>query len=268
MDNYKLINYEGKDYAVFKLTYKDYSLPAILDIEDFRTIQKMNKNWRCNATGFVGCSHTVNGVTKDVYLHELVMLSKNKEEGTRNQAKPIVHINRVGLDNRRENLMYDTTQKDTNKNFKKKKRTIELPSDSGIDPDTIPTYIWYMKPDASHGDRFAVNVGDVTWKTTSSYDLSLKYKLEEAKLFVRQLLRSRNDLFDEYSMNGDYTKEGKELLHTYYDIIHTAGYKNVKRFIPENNTLDLLKPDYDSLDDNEKAKFLQRRQYIKGDGDL
>lgn len=266
MDNYKIIKYEGDEYAIFKINYKEYSLPIILDVNDFSVIHKMNKNWRCNANGFVSCSHTINGNTKDVYLHEIVMLLKNKREKHNNFNKSnICHINRVGLDNRSENLMYDNYDKDLNKNSKKKKRTVELPYDSGIEPDNIPTYVWYMKPDSSHGERFAVNIGDVSWKTSSSFDLSLKFKLEEAKLFVRQLLRSRNDLFDEYSMNGDYTKEGKELLHSYYDIIHYAGYNHIQRFIPENNTFDLLKPNYEDLSDDEKIQFIERRKTIKNE---
>lgn len=265
MNNYKFIKYEGREYAIFRINYKEHTLPGILDINDFKIVHAMNKNWHCNSNGFISCSHTTNGNTKDVYLHELVMLLKNKDNGIRNINKPIVHINRVGLDNRRENLMYDILEKDLNKNLKKKKRTVELPYDCGIDPDDIPTYVWYMKPDASHGERFAVNIGDVSWKTSSSFNLSLQYKLEEAKLFVRELLKSRNDLFDEYSMNGDYTKEGKELLHTYYDIIHFAGYKHIQRFVPENNTFDLLKPNYDALDDDEKMEFYERRKFIKNE---
>lgn len=265
MNDYDLINYENKDYAVFRMNYQDYSIPAILDSKDFVVINKMNKTWRCNQNGFISCSHTVNGNRKDVYLHELVMLLQIKDGEIRKQNKSIMHINRVGLDNRRINLAYDTANSDISKNLKKKKRTLELPVESGINPDKIPTYIWYMRPDLSHGERFHVNISDVTWKTSSARDLSLKYKLEEAKMFVRHLMRTRDDLFDEYSMNGDYTKEGKELLHTYYDIVHTAGYRNIKRFIPEHNTVDLLKPDYDTLNDYEKSMLSETRDWIKSE---
>ena len=72
-----------------------------------------------------------------------------------------------------------------------------------------------MKPDSSHGERFMVNIGDINWKTTSTNELSLKYKLEEAKMFLRHLLRSRPDLYEEYSMNGDFNKEGIDLLNSY-----------------------------------------------------
>lgn len=265
MNNYKKITYEGEDYGIFNIDYENTQVPIVLDWNDFLEIKKLNKNWRCNQNGFVCCSHTLNGQTKDVFLHELVMIFKNRESGTKSLNKAILHINRVGLDNRRDNLIYDTVYKDSNKNAKKKRRTVVLPSDSGIDPDEIPTYIWYMNSDSSHGERFMVNIGDVNWKSSSSNDLSLRYKLEEAKMYLRNLLKVRSDLLEEYSMNGDYTHEGKELLHTYYDIVHHAGSKHIKRFIPENNTFDLLKPKYFDLSHNELSLLQDRRQYVKED---
>ena len=122
MNNYTKIAYKGKDYVIFELNYKNNNIPGVLDLNDFNVIKKMNKNWRCNNNGFIFCSHTYNGNTKDVYLHELVMLLKNKEEGLKNKNKSIIHINRIGLDNRRENLIYDISGKEINKNQKKKTR--------------------------------------------------------------------------------------------------------------------------------------------------
>jgi hypothetical protein len=263
MEHHKLITNGNKRYVVFEVKYKDYTIPSILDYGDFKTINKMNKNWRCNQNGFISCSHTLNGVRKDVYMHELIMLLKINDGVIHKQNKSIRHINRVGLDNRRENLIYDSIDNDISKNIKKKKRTVDLPKESGIDPDNIPTYIWYMKPDGSHGERFNVNIGDVSWKSSSARDLTLKYKLEEAKMFVRHLMKTSPHLFEEYSMNGDYTKEGKDLLHSYYDIVHSAGHKNIKKFIPEHNTLDLLKPDHDKLNNEEKYLFFETRNWVK-----
>lgn len=241
------VTYEGNEYGIMEVKYKDNILPVVLDWDDYKYVKKLDFKWHCNNNGFI--CHTYN--SENYYLHDLIMQLKNKEAGTKNLKKPIIHINKLGLDNRRDNLMYDTANKDYNKNISKKKRTVVLPSDAGIDPDLIPTYIWYMKPDSSHGERFAVKIGDVSWKSSSSDALSLQYKLEESKLFMRTLFKHRNDLLQDYSMNNDYTLEGKELSHTYYDIIHTAGYKNIKRTVPENNTLELLKPNYTELNDEE-----------------
>lgn len=247
--------YEGKEYGIIGVNYKDHKLPVLLDWNDYKYIKKLDFKWHCNNNGFI--CHSRN--SENFYLHDLIMQLKNKEAGLRNQNKAILHNNKIGLDNRRDNLMYDTINKDYNKNMNKKKRTVVLPDDCGFDPDSIPTYIWYMRPDTSHGERFAVKIGDVSWKSSSSDDLSLKYKLEESKLYMRILFRHRKDLYEDYSMNNDYTSEGKILSHTFYDIIHTAGYSYIKRTVPENNTLQLLQADYKGLTNEEKDLLKERK---------
>lgn len=236
----KIIRHNNKPYAVFPVKYGEYKLPVLINAEDFKTISRLGKRWRCNKIG-VYCIHTHNGISKEVYLHEIIMRLKQEDNGHKILTCPIIHINRMGLDNRRDNLIYDTQDKTICKNQKKKKRTLELPESSGINPDDIPTYVWYMKANGSHGDRFMVAIGDISWKTTSSKHMSTKYKLEEAKLFLRNLKEERPDLFEDYSMNGDFTKEGKELLESYYDMVHKGGYVHVKKYIPGNKTNEFIK---------------------------
>jgi hypothetical protein len=256
--DYDKIRYKNKYYGVICVKYKNLDLPVIVNWGDLQVINNLNKDWRCNNLGFVSCSHTHNDSTKEVYLHEVIMALKNKSEGKRKQDKPIIHIDRIGLDNRRDNILYDTIDKNTNKNFKKKKRTIVLPPNSGIKIDEVPTYVWYMKPDKTHGERFMVQIGDVNWKTTSSRKLSLRYKLEEAKLFLRQLKKSNPSLFEEYSMNGDYTKEGIEMNNSYYAIIKRAGYDHIKKYEPKGLTDQILKPGSQS----KKEKDFLRQQGV------
>jgi hypothetical protein len=236
------IRYKNKQYAVITIKYKENSLPTIVDWQDVNVIKKLDKVWKCNKHGFISCSHTYNNETREVFLHEIVMALKRKEDSMTRLDKPIIHINRIGLDNRRANLIYDEQKKDHNKNIKKKKRTITLPKESGVDPAEIPTYVWYMKPNKSHGERFMVHVGDVKWKTTSSKKLSLRYKLEEAKKYLRELSKKRSDLFEEYSMNGDKTKVGNQLSNAYYAIIEKAGFDNVEKKKPTNYTSKYLRP--------------------------
>lgn len=250
--NYKQVSYENQDYAILTVNYRDTKLPVLLDWSDFQKIKKLNKKWKCNNSGFVYCQQD----NTDYYLHELVMSFKEGNIINR----PIIHVNRVGLDNRSENLIYDVLDKDITKNAKKKKRTVVLPKKCGICPDDIPTYIWYMRPDSSHGERFTVNIGDINWKTTSSNEFSLRYKLEEAKMFLRHLLKSRPDLYNEYSMNGDFNKDGINLLNSYYKIIHDNGFNNIKKVIPQNKTFDLLKADYSYLTSDE----LESLKEVKG----
>ncbi len=261
--DYKKVRYQNKYYAVVTVKYKEHVLPVVVDWDDINIIKKLDKKWKSNQYGFISCSHTCDDDTKEVFLHEIVVAMKMKSENKRRSDKPIVHINRIGLDNRRENLIYDEIDKEKNKNIKKKKRTITLPASSGIKPSEIPTYVWYMKPNGSHGDRFMIEVGDVQWKTTSSKKLSLRYKLEEAKKYLRELTKARGDLFEEYSMNGDYTKDGNELMETYYEIVHKAGFDNIKKEEPTKNTMDYIKPGKIS---RKEGSILKKQKLLNNDG--
>jgi hypothetical protein len=250
--NYKKVLYDNKFYAVIGFNYKSNIVPVVIDYDDLAPILALKKkNWKCHSSGFVSFTHTISSkdgaLTGDIYLHELIILQKNKNENIPKQSRAILHINRLGLDNRRQNLMYDNVNKETHKNIKKKRRTVELPADSGINPDEIPTYVWYLKPDATHGDRFVVDIGSISWKTTSSKQFTLKYKLEEAKTFLRSLKKHKPELFADYCMNGEYTKDGKDLLNSFYQIIDLAGYNNIKKIQTINLTDLYLKENPDSL---------------------
>jgi hypothetical protein len=108
------------------------------------------------------------------------------------QQHTVDHINRVGRDNRKENLRMATSQSAQNFNTKKRERKIELPEGCGITPDMIPRNIWYIKPNGKHGDGFCIeiksvktlNEGHFTWKSTRSTKISLKVKLQETKLKI------------------------------------------------------------------------------------
>lgn len=248
---YKKISYSGKNYGVFTLKYKTVDIPILLDWNDFKYIYNLNKTWYIDGdSGFVLCHHD----QIDIYLHEVVLALEAKEEGILYQkgAKPIIHINKFGIDNRRINLMYDETNKIYNKNLKKKERIIELPKDSNIDIDELPTYMWYIKPNGTHGDRFIVNIKNTSWKTTASTKVSLRYKFEEAKKYLRELKEEQPELFDEYCMNGEYTKKGKELVDSFYKIINKAGFLHINKINVDNITDKYLEPKYDNLSIEEK----------------
>jgi hypothetical protein len=237
---YSKILYNQKYYAVIELIYKNTKYPLLLDWVDFKPLKRLNKRWKYGESNLVSCSHTSGKLTKDVFIHVLIMALKNQTNNTQRKKESIEHLNRIGLDNRRDNIIYDSLNKKYNKNIKKKKRTITFPEHSGIDPNELPTYVWYLKPDKTHGPRFMVKIKDLHWKTTSSKKLSLRYKLEESKKYLRDLKDTHLELFDEYSMNGDFTKYGKQLLKEYYEIITKAGFDNIEYEIKDNSTNKLL----------------------------
>jgi predicted transcriptional regulator len=154
-------------------------------------------------------------------MHEIVMKHNNMNNISNT---PIIHINNIHFDNRIENLQFDIVNKEHVKNTKKKNRIIDL-SEHGINASDIPTYVWYLKPDDTHGERFAIEIpNELSWRTTSSKKVSLKYKLEEAKKYLRNLKFNRPDIFELYSMNGDLTSKGTKLLKDYKRIIEMAGF--------------------------------------------
>jgi hypothetical protein len=217
----------GSSYGIIETSYKDVALPILIDWGDAKYIKKMNRKWRCNSSGLVSTSVKKKDKTKssasiyrDVFLHDVIMMLHDEEASAQ-----ILHLNRIGLDNRFDNLKYNITDDgEPNRNTIKKKRTIKLPKESGIDPDDLPTYVWYMKPNGSHGERFWISIGEYQWKTTSAKGISLNDKLEEAKDHLRLLKEIQPELFEEYCMNGEFTAKGKKLCKTFYSVVHLAGY--------------------------------------------
>ena len=248
LNKYRRITHKNNNYVVCELMYGENNVPVILDSNKFEEVQNLNKNWYINDKGFVITTHktTENDIEKikEISLHDVIMYLNGN---TLN--KPILHINKIGIDNRISNLSYDTHDKHIQKNLKKKSRTISLPKKCGIIPENLPSYVWYVKEDSSHADRFMVDVGDVNWKSTGSKKVSLKYKLEETKKYMRHLKNARPDLFNEYSMNGDLNKNGVGLLDDFLNISKDAGY--YLNDISNANTEKYLKEDTVGLSNEE-----------------
>jgi hypothetical protein len=99
----------------------------------------------------------------------------------------------------------------------------------------IPSYVWYLKDNDTHGERFMISLGDIKWKSTSSKKLSLRYKLEETKKYLRALKNNRPDLFTDYSMNGDLNQEGKINLESFINIAKNSGYSNINNIVDKTN---------------------------------
>ena len=219
------------------------NMPILLDTSIYRVFKKMNINWRINQPDVVNGTYRRHNSNKSFTMHQLVMIVASKLFPDKYTLKnlPILHINRINFDNRMENLVYNTDS--ILRTTKKKRRIIDL-STKGIDSSILPTYIWYMKADQTHSDRFFVNIKNiVSWKSSSSSTLSLRYKLEESKLFLRKLLKEKCDRFT-HSMNGDLSSTGYQLYEEYELIIQSIGYQMNH---PLNNTYNFLKPNYGGM---------------------
>jgi hypothetical protein len=114
---------------------------------------------------------------REVYLHTFLL--------SPGEHQTVIHISKNGLDNRRSNLRIAEGPEAAAAAalLLKRKRSIELPPLYGISPEEIPRHIWYVQANGYHRDRFAIEfkAEKILWKSTSSKEVSLREKLEQAK---------------------------------------------------------------------------------------
>ena len=214
---YTNISYLNKDYVVGAVSFKNEYLKFVIDKEDFDKVD--GYSWHKSSNNYISQGVIINGKKKEFYLHNLVLnIFDFPGKGSK---ESVDHINRIGLDNRKENLRV-ITQSEQNLNQSKRNRRIELPEDSGLTTNDIPKHIWYVKANGNHGDRFAIEfkTENITWKTTSSKNVLLKDKLQAAK-----------DKLQEYYIkypylnpnNEETNRKIKELSDSYNKIIELAN---------------------------------------------
>lgn len=243
----KVVDINDENYVVIPFKFKGNKYPVILDYMIYKVIKKMDRSWYVNDKGFIYTISKDGETSTDVYLHDVVKQIQSKINKNEVEDKPIIHVNRITFDNRTENLEYDTHDKINSKNLKKKKRTAKLPKSSGIKSSELPTYLWYIRNSGSHGDRFFISVDDISWKSTSSQRVSLRYKLEESKKYLRNLQLSRPDIFTNYSMNGDFNEAGNTLLREYFIIAKGGGFNDLRMFSMDKNTEKMLEENHKGL---------------------
>jgi hypothetical protein len=228
--NHKIVEYNDKEYIVAYALFKNKHILHVFDADDK---EKVCFNSWCyqNDGGYLGRTFYTDDEDnnkKTLCLHNLVM-NKLTFEG-KGQQHTVDHINRVGRDNRKENLRMATSQSAQNFNTKKRERKIELPEGCDITPDMIPRNVWYIHPNGKHGDGFCIeikgvqtlNEGRFTWKSTRSTKVSLKVKLQETKLKLEEIAKNNPEL-QELSNLGNEEKRN-ELINSFNAILEKSGY--------------------------------------------
>lgn len=235
--SHKLVHYNDKNYVV---AYTEFNtVPVLFIFDESNKESVIQKAWHYrNMGGYIAHKINIQDDEKELYLHNFVM-GKMTFEG-KGQHHTIDHINRIGRDNRLENLI-NKTQSQQNKNQKKRQRDIILPLDSGIDANDIPKNIWYMNPTSTHGDRFCLQIkglpketyknGQFIWKSTSKSDISLKSKLEQTILKLKETRNKHPEIKDNTCTEEKDEEKRKTLTQSFNDIITISGYpdKIIKR---------------------------------------
>jgi hypothetical protein len=206
---YNSVSLNGKEYIVGYLDCKGVEHNFIIDKEDLDLVSKYS--WHVTSNNYISTTINHEDKRKALYMHNLIM-NRDAFNG-KGQTESIDHINRVGFDNRKENLRL-ISQSEQNINQIKKRRNVTLPESCGLKAEDIPRHIWYVHANGLHGDRFAIEfkTEGILWKTTSSKKVSLTDKLTQAKQKLSELYliypylnpviaeEEAKTLFDSYKM--------------------------------------------------------------------
>jgi len=206
---YKEVTYEGKEYVVCYIEAITGSQSFVIDKTSLPLLTTY-PSWHITAGNYISTTVIVDGKRKSLYLHNLIM-GKLTFDG-KGQQMTVDHINRIGFDNRLENLRI-ISQSEQNINQSKKARRIELPDDCGVHADDIPRHVWYVKASGAHGDRFAIEfkTEGILWRTTSSKSVSLIDKLELAKAKLAEF----------YSIYPYLNQENPEIISLYTSLLNS-----------------------------------------------
>jgi hypothetical protein len=214
--DYRDVTYSNKEYMVGTLMFKENMIEFVFDKDDFEKIK--DRAWHFASGHYISSSIIHDNKKKELYLHNLIM--NRLEHPGKGATETVDHINRNGLDNRKENLRI-ISQSQQNLNQSKKKRSIILPPGCKINPDDIPKHIWYMRANGLHGDRFAIEfkTEGVVWKSTSSKSVSIQDKLTQAQeklkeFYIQYPYLNPDNEIKEIEIN--------QLKQSFQEIINTA----------------------------------------------
>ena len=178
--DYRHITYKDKEYTVGTLQFNGEDKEFIIDKDDYYKVK--DRAWHFASGHYIANTYYEETTRRkrELYLHNLVM--NRLDHPGKGATETVDHINRNGLDNRKENLRI-ISQSNQNINQSKKKRSVLLPPGCPINADDIPRHIWYVRANGLHGDRFAIEfkTEGLVWKSTSSKAITIQEKLKQAR---------------------------------------------------------------------------------------
>ena len=256
-----VVDFNGKKYVTYKIFNNYLGKVFVCDFDDYEKIKKFK--WAFGNNGYVSTRYYIgNRNMSNLYLHNLIM--DQLEITTIKKGKTVDHINRIPLDNRKENL-HLINQSEQNLNQNKKQRQLTLPECSHIKINDIPRGVSYIPVFKNHGDGFEVHLpqfNNSILKYYSSRDttLTLRFKLEQIKKFLRYTKSKFPEEFAKHHIETEYNQNEIDLIDSYNEIIKLSGFPEYKNNLITYNTQNYLTEDLTNLTDNEK-KLLETIQF-------
>lgn len=250
--NHKIVDYDNKKYIVCKI----YSNVPKLFIVDYDNENIINHKWFSTQLNYIGKTLYLDNRRVPLYLHNYVM-GKYTFDG-KGQDEMYDHINRITSDNRKANLRL-VNYTSNNLNQTRKERIVVLPKDCKVNKDNIPKCVWYIQAKIRngihHGDGFVVDIckngNAIKWTSATTTELSLRFKFEQTKKYLRLLKEINPKIFEEHNIESDYNDEALKLAKEYNEILKLSGFKCAKDKLVKINEKNYLKEDLSDLTEKE-----------------
>lgn len=251
LTNYEIVKYSDKEYVICKLTFASKTRLLVIDFNDFEKIKYLK--WDYMTNGYVSTRIYINRKLEiTIYIHNLIM---NQIKFTSDRTgKTVDHINRIPLDNRKENLRM-VNQSGQNFNQNRKARTVKLPDNCNIKLTEIPRTVSYSKARGIGGEYFEVytpnfNNQDLRWSSSRDKTVSLRFKLEQSKKYLRYLQNKYPEEFNKRHIEKEYNDDEIKLIESYNAIIKLSKFYDQTMEIKYNQT-NYLKEDLTHLTEPE-----------------
>ena len=224
---YDVVEYKNKKYLVCKTRTRNKLF--IVDYIFINTIPYINWYYHNEHNeGYIYTQYKSKLYNNQIslLLHNYVM-NKLTFNG-RSQLQTIDHINRIKTDNRLENQRFASPTEQNINQTKRQKRKIKLPKNCNIKLEDIPKCVIYKK--TKNEEFFYIkirkfpNIGFFRKDSSKSSKLSLKYKFEEIKKFLRQLKKKYPDDFKK--LNIEQTSEITKIIKSYNEIVKLSKFIN------------------------------------------
>ncbi len=211
-------SYKDHEYKIGIITKTDgTTIKFVIDCDDYDRVNERSWHYIGSGCGYIASTYKTEGIRKNIYLHNLIM-NRLTFDG-KGQTESVDHINGIGTDNRKANLRVCSQSQQNRNKSKRERTTTRLPE--GINPDELPQNVWYMPPNGSHGERFAVEIKgipdtpDIVWRSTASKTISSREKLNAAIAKRKELYESMESL----RMHERESELSKHLKTEYDEII-------------------------------------------------